>query len=952
MEPRARYARAKVAIALLTVLVGATTHAQTVVDTFGAGQFIGINGIDVDNTTGRIYVTDAGNVLVRVWESDRTFAFSIGSGVLTQSPCGVLVDPANDRLYVSESKPGPGDPPGIGNRVHIFDRAGNLQSTFGTAGTGDGQFDSPCQMAFFSGTLLVADALNDRIQQFDLAGNHQNSVPMPVSTLSGLMVRQDRIFVSDSLGDRVLEVATDGSIINQWGVTGTAAGEFMRPSNLYAGSFLYVADAFNERFQVFDYDGNFVDLFDGIGDATFGIAVDRNEQVFTDADFLVQVVTFDRDADGLLDAWETLGLDADGDGTIDVDLPALGADPDHKDLFWEVDWMSGHEPTRADITAIKEAFASAPVNAGGVPNPDGQPGINLWVDTGSLTDPGASEDGAGLGTCGDGIDNGGGDGMDAADDDCLVADDFGGGNQVPTSSIDNLDSDDNMNGSADFYEVKGANFDPDRAMAFRYHLSAAPPTTSSGGWGEVGGNDTIEYNHDPGTRMHEWGHNLNLRHGGFESSNCKPSYVSVMNYDHQFGIRRNAGVAGQDLDGNGADDGRIIDFAPPRFNATTPGGRGAALPTLAEDNLDETALLDATDAANQLAFVNDNGDKTRSALDTANNYSGDMDSSDTGLTVNVDTSDITSGRPGDCTNATITSNPPGLQWYDDWMMVSLPFLQFGDSANGSINPVETPSPDRTALLEIEMAFNSTDLAVTKTALPSPVEIGDNLLYEIELTNNGPNPANAVSVIDTLPSEVGVLSTSAVCGEGPAGTVTCGYTNMLPNDVDTASIRVDTTNACVGGVPVTLTNEVSVANVSDMAGPDKEPVNNDFSLDVLPVDTTPPELTVALSREILWPPNHKMHTIEATVAATDICDDDPDIELVSIVSNEPDNGQGDGNTVNDVQNADFGTEDTSFALRSERSGKGSGRIYTITYKATDGSGNETVVERTVSVAHNK
>ena len=93
--------------------------------------------------------------------------------------------------------------------------------------------------------------------------------------------------------------------------------------------------------------------------------------------------------------------------------------------------------------------------------------------------------------------------------------DFGGGNQVPTSSIDNLDSDDNMNGSADFYEVKGANFDPDRAMAFRYHLSAAPPTTSSGGWGEVGGNDTIEYNHDPGTRMHEWGHNLNLRHGGF-----------------------------------------------------------------------------------------------------------------------------------------------------------------------------------------------------------------------------------------------------------------------------------------------------------------------------------------------------------------------------------------------------------------------------------------------------
>jgi hypothetical protein len=33
------------------------------------------------------------------------------------------------------------------------------------------------------------------------------------------------------------------------------------------------------------------------------------------------------DGDGLLDSWETNGLDADGDGTIDVDLPAMGADP-------------------------------------------------------------------------------------------------------------------------------------------------------------------------------------------------------------------------------------------------------------------------------------------------------------------------------------------------------------------------------------------------------------------------------------------------------------------------------------------------------------------------------------------------------------------------------------------------------------------------------------------------
>src|SRR5439155_12618084 len=31
--------------------------------------------------------------------------------------------------------------------------------------------------------------------------------------------------------------------------------------------------------------------------------------------------------------------------------------------------------------------------------------------------------------------------------------------------------------------------------------------------------------------MHELGHNLNLRHGGFNNDNCKPNYLSVMNYN-------------------------------------------------------------------------------------------------------------------------------------------------------------------------------------------------------------------------------------------------------------------------------------------------------------------------------------------------------------------------------------------------------------------------------------
>ena len=88
----------------------------------------------------------------------------------------------------------------------------------------------------------------------------------------------------------------------------------------------------------------------------------------------------------------------------------------------------------------------------------------------------------------------------------------------------------------------------------------------------------------------------------------------------------------------------------------------------------------------------------------------------------------------------------------------------------------------------------------------------------------------------------------------------------------------------------------------------------------------------------------------TIVATDTCDANPVVRLVSIMSNEADNGLGDGDQPNDIQGAAFGTDDRQFQLRRERSGNGSGRIYTITYSATDASGNTTVRQATVTVPH--
>ena len=115
------------------------------------------------------------------------------------------------------------------------------------------------------------------------------------------------------------------------------------------------------------------------------------------------------------------------------------------------------------------------------------------------------------------------------------------------------------------------------------------------------------------------------------------------------------------------------------------------------------------------------------------------------------------------------------------------------------------------------------------------------------------------------------------------------------------------------------------------------------------DTTPPDLEISVSPTALWPPNHKFVTIEVTVAATDVCEGVPAVRLVSITSDEPPDGLGDGHTDPDIQGAAFGTDDRSFLLRAERSGRRDGRVYTITYEAEDGSGNVTQAEATVTVA---
>jgi hypothetical protein len=112
------------------------------------------------------------------------------------------------------------------------------------------------------------------------------------------------------------------------------------------------------------------------------------------------------------------------------------------------------------------------------------------------------------------------------------------------------------------------------------------------------------------------------------------------------------------------------------------------------------------------------------------------------------------------------------------------------------------------------------------------------------------------------------------------------------------------------------------------------------------DTTPPTIvSVTANPSNLWPPNHKPVAVTITVIASDLVDPNPTSHIVSVSSNQPINGIGDGNTTTDWTI----TGPLTLNLLSERTG-GTDRVYTITIQTTDFSGNSASKTVTVTVGN--
>jgi hypothetical protein len=116
-----------------------------------------------------------------------------------------------------------------------------------------------------------------------------------------------------------------------------------------------------------------------------------------------------------------------------------------------------------------------------------------------------------------------------------------------------------------------------------------------------------------------------------------------------------------------------------------------------------------------------------------------------------------------------------------------------------------------------------------------------------------------------------------------------------------------------------------------------------------LDITPPAVhSASVSPDTLWAPNHKMVDVTVTVSADDDSAAAVRCVIVGITSNEPALGTGSGATASDWEI----TGDLTAKLRAERSGNGSGRIYTIQVMCYDASGNATPVSLQVTVPHDQ
>ncbi|MGB7738716.1 MAG: peptidyl-alpha-hydroxyglycine alpha-amidating lyase family protein, partial [Steroidobacteraceae bacterium] len=228
---------------------------------WGAGLFIMPHGLTIDRDD-NVWLTDVGLQQVFKFSPDGRLLMALGEARVAgnddthfDKPTDVAV--AKDgTFFVSD---------GYGNsRVLHFAADGKLRKTWGTKGTGPGEFDLPHGIAIDErGRVLVADRSNARVQVFDTSGKFLDQwqgvqLGRPYAAAVG---QKHRVFIADG-GDQpkappdragVAVVDADGQLIMRFGRFGNYDGQFRLAHDIAVakdGS-VYVVDAWGQRVQKF-----------------------------------------------------------------------------------------------------------------------------------------------------------------------------------------------------------------------------------------------------------------------------------------------------------------------------------------------------------------------------------------------------------------------------------------------------------------------------------------------------------------------------------------------------------------------------------------------------------------------------------------------------------------------------------------------------------------------------
>jgi DNA-binding beta-propeller fold protein YncE len=252
--------------------------------------------------------------LTLVWQTE----FTPEAMLLT--PADIAIDQDGNIYATTQS----------GNTVKKFDSDGNLVTSWGGAGDGDGEFSLSFAVGVDSNNnVYVSDFYNKRIQKFNNDGTFLMEWPNEPSTSPAFMAidAQDNIYIDEfpPHGEHYIQkFDTEGNLLSEWGNDDKYFGGRIEDIAVDLDGNLYVADPILRRIQKLDPNGELLATFggehsrdgNGLFMDPFGIAVDKDGYIYVlDSNFLQKL-----DWEGNFVAqWSTKGGDLDGARNVAVD---------------------------------------------------------------------------------------------------------------------------------------------------------------------------------------------------------------------------------------------------------------------------------------------------------------------------------------------------------------------------------------------------------------------------------------------------------------------------------------------------------------------------------------------------------------------------------------------------------------------------------------------------------